>query len=184
MSVHDRLVDATAALIRRNGVAGTGLAEILQCSGVARRSVYLNFPGGKEELVAAATREVGASMTALLRAGTPVAGSVRDFVDLWAARLRDSGFADGCPIVAAALGRHSAGDAADAAGAVFEDWTAALVSRLREEGYTASDARDIATMAIVSVEGAVVVAQARRSAEPLEVVGRVLEEIVNARRPG
>lgn len=183
MSVRDRLVDATAALIRRNGVAGTGLADILQCSGVARRSVYLTFPGGKEELVAAATREVGASMTALLAAGGPVAGSVRDFVDLWAVRLRDSGFADGCPIVAAALGRHSANAAADAAGAVFADWTSALIARLRDEGYAEADARDIATMAIVSVEGAVVVAQARRTAEPLEVVGRVLEEIVRARRP-
>ena len=64
MRVRDRLTSATATLMQRHGVAGTGIAEILATSGVTRRSIYLNFPGGKAELVAAATRSAGDEMTA------------------------------------------------------------------------------------------------------------------------
>ena len=52
MRVRERLTAATATLMQRQGVAGTGIAEILSTSGVTRRSIYLNFPGGKAELVA------------------------------------------------------------------------------------------------------------------------------------
>src|SRR5262249_56857431 len=51
MRVRDRLTSATATLMQRHGVAGTGIAEILSTSGVTRRSINLNFPGGKAELV-------------------------------------------------------------------------------------------------------------------------------------
>src|SRR5215216_214321 len=67
MRVRDRLTSATATLMQRHGVVGTGIAEILATSGVTRRSIYLNFPGGKAELVAAATRSAGDELTALLR---------------------------------------------------------------------------------------------------------------------
>ena len=64
MRVRERLTSATATLMQRHGVAGTGIAEILSTSGVTRRSIYLNFPGGKAELVAAATRSAGDELTA------------------------------------------------------------------------------------------------------------------------
>ena len=67
MRVRDRLTSATATLMQRHGVAGTGIAEILSTSGVTRRSIYLNFPGGKAELVAAATRSAGDELTTILR---------------------------------------------------------------------------------------------------------------------
>jgi TetR/AcrR family transcriptional regulator, lmrAB and yxaGH operons repressor len=47
-------------------VAGTGIAEILVTSGVTLRSIYLNFPAGKAELVAAATRSAGDEMSTML----------------------------------------------------------------------------------------------------------------------
>jgi AcrR family transcriptional regulator len=52
--VRRRLLDATARLTYRNGVAATGVAEIVAEAGVARMSLYRHFPGGKDELVAAA----------------------------------------------------------------------------------------------------------------------------------
>jgi AcrR family transcriptional regulator len=59
MQVRERLISATAELMQRHGVAGTGIAGIVDTSGVTRRSIYVNFPGGKAELVAAATRSAG-----------------------------------------------------------------------------------------------------------------------------
>ena len=51
MTARERLIASAIELLRRNGVAGTGLAQLLEHSGTARRSVYVNFPGGKSELV-------------------------------------------------------------------------------------------------------------------------------------
>ena len=67
MRVRERLTSATAALMQRHGVAGTGIAEILAESGVTRRSIYLNFPDGKAELVAAATRAAGDELSITLQ---------------------------------------------------------------------------------------------------------------------
>ena len=55
MSARDRLIAATVGQVRRHGVAGTSVSGILDDSGLARRTLYLNFPNGKPELVAAAT---------------------------------------------------------------------------------------------------------------------------------
>ncbi len=53
--------------MRCHGVAGTGIAGIVDRSGITRRSIYVNFPGGKAELVAAATRSAGDELAAILR---------------------------------------------------------------------------------------------------------------------
>src|SRR5258706_426767 len=54
MTARERLIASAIEMLRRHGVAGTGLAELLENSGTARRSVYVNFPGGKSELMAEA----------------------------------------------------------------------------------------------------------------------------------
>jgi len=49
-----KLVDATAALLRRQGYHATGLSDIVAESGAPRGSLYFHFPGGKDELARAA----------------------------------------------------------------------------------------------------------------------------------
>ena len=67
MSARDTLVASITGLIRRRGVAGAGLSALFEDSGVARRTVYLNFPGGKAELITEATRIAGQSLSAVIR---------------------------------------------------------------------------------------------------------------------
>ncbi|MGL5849878.1 MAG: TetR/AcrR family transcriptional regulator [Phycicoccus sp.] len=52
--VRRRLLDATCRLVYRHGVAGAGVQAIAAAAGVAKMSLYRQFPGGKDELVAAA----------------------------------------------------------------------------------------------------------------------------------
>ncbi len=119
MTARERLIDSAIELLSRNGVAGTGLAELLEHSGTARRSVYVNFPGGKSELVTEATRAAGRHIDSTLAGAAPDGDgreSLAAFVESWKETLRSSDYAAGCPIVAAALGRTESPSAADAAG--------------------------------------------------------------------
>ncbi|MCM6773724.1 TetR/AcrR family transcriptional regulator [Nocardia sp. CDC159] len=181
MGARDRLIDSAVELMRRNGVAGTGIAQLLEHSGISRRSVYLNFPGGKSELVAEATRFAGQAYSALLRtvtAGADLATTLATFPGMWREVLVSSDFTAGCPIVAAALGRSEAPEAADAAGAAFADWEQILAQRLEAEKVDPDTALSLATTIVAAVEGAVVMSLATRSAAPLERVGAQMSALV------
>ncbi|MFE1596172.1 hypothetical protein [Nocardia sp. NPDC058705] len=82
----------------------------------SRRTIYLNFPGGKAELVAEATRVAGRAVGSLLSAIPATASAteaVSVLVEIWKHTLRTSDFTAGCPVVAATLGRDESPDAAD-----------------------------------------------------------------------
>ncbi|GAB4584133.1 TetR/AcrR family transcriptional regulator [Nocardia sp. IFM 10818] len=181
MRARDRLIDSAVALMRCKGIAGTGIAQLLEHSGISRRSVYLNFPGGKSELVAAATRTAGEASSALMRtvtAGADLASVIAAFPAIWRDTLVSSDYSAGCPIVAAALGRSESAEAADVAGEIFTEWEGILAERLRAERVDAETARSLATTVIAAIEGAVVMSQATRSTAPLERVGKQLAELV------
>ena len=118
MSARQRLIDTTIALVRRRGVGSASISQILEQSGLARRTLYLNFPDGKPELVAAATESAASGFASMLEGivieGDPVA-SVEAFVRAWDTALADSDYGAGCPIVAATLGSSEAPAAAQAA---------------------------------------------------------------------
>ncbi|BBX48681.1 TetR/AcrR family transcriptional regulator [Mycobacterium cookii] len=183
MRVHDRLTSATATLMQRHGVAGTGIAQILDTSGVTRRSIYLNFPGGKAELVAAATRSAGDEMAAILRDYVDEPDPVAAFARMWSEVLVSSNFEGGCPIVAAACARDEAPEAAAAAAKAFATWEELLTDRLIGEKIERSVAQSLSTTIVAAVEGAVILSRAARSTKPLEQVSHHLEELIAANRP-
>ena len=181
MSARDRLLVTAIDLIRRQGVAGTGLSQLLERSGAARRSLDLNFPGGKAELVADATVTAGRTLADgidLLFAEQGPVGAVRAFIGMWIANLTSSDFEFGCPIVAAALGRSEAPAAADAAGDVFLDWERRITAGLETAGLSPDIAARQATLTVSAVEGAIIVAQATKSELPLRRVEEALVESV------
>ena len=183
MAVRDALIQSTIALIRRGGVAGTGIAAVLEHSGVARRSIYLNFPDGKAGLVCAATREAGDGLSAYLR---DIAGrsdsrrGLEEFVELWKRSLNDSDFEDGCPITAATLGRADSPEAADLAGETFAAWQDILAGAVDAPGMTEERRRSLAALIIAAIEGAVIMSMARRSIEPLDQVQEQLAALLPA----
>jgi TetR/AcrR family transcriptional regulator, lmrAB and yxaGH operons repressor len=183
MRVRDRLTSATATLMQRHGVAGTGIAEILTTSGVTRRSIYLNFPGGKAELVAAATRSAGDEMTTTLRDYVAQPDPIGAFTRMWSDVLVSTDFEGGCPIVAAASSRDESPEAASTAAEVFAEWAQLLADRLREDGVNRAAAQSLSTMIVASVEGAVILCRAARSTKPLEQVSHHLNELIAQHRP-
>ncbi|MGA8545004.1 MAG: TetR/AcrR family transcriptional regulator [Mycobacterium sp.] len=183
MRAKERLTTATAELMQRHGVAGTGIAEILTASGVTRRSIYLNFPGGKAELVAAATRSAGDEMTAILRGYVNQPDPIGAFTQMWSEVLVSTDFDGGCPIVAAASSRDEAPDAASAAAEVFAEWASLFADRLQNDGVKRSVAQSLSTTIVAGIEGAVILSRAARSTKPLQQVSHHLDELIAAHRP-
>ena len=186
MSARSRLITATVGQLRRFGVAGTSVSGILEDSGLARRTLYLNFPAGKPELVAAATQvaseEMAAAFEQALCSESDPVRLVEIFIEHAAKALEANDFAAGCPIAAAALGRDEAPAAADAAGASFTGWVSALTRIAKESGLSdAEAAEELASTIVATVEGALIMSMAQRSAEPLRRSGRCLTELVRAK---
>ena len=186
MSARETLVASITGLIQRRGVAGAGLSALLEDSGVARRTVYLNFPGGKTELVTEATRIAGQALSAVIRSadnGDDPIQAVRTFIDQWKAQLRATEMEAGCPIVAAILGRSEAPAAAQAAAEAVDDWRTILADRLVSSGVDADNAHSLATLAVAAIEGAVIIALANGSTDALDAVGRHLIEVIELHLP-
>ncbi len=184
MSARETLIASVTSLVQRRGVAGTGLSALLEHSGVARRTVYLNFPGGKAELVTEATRVAGLALSAVIgSADDDPVQAVRTFIEQWKMQLRHTQMEAGCPIVAAVLGRSDAPEAAQVAADVIDDWRAILADRLVKAGADADISRSLATFAIASIEGAVIMSLAGGSTDALDDVGRYLIEVIELHLP-
>lgn len=165
-------------------MAGTSVSGILEDSGLARRTLYLNFPAGKPELIAAATENAsGLTISAVeaMASGSDPAQLVQTFTDRWADSMEATDFAAGCPIAAAALGRQEAPEAADAAGAAFARWVEVVTRLVVDSGIDGAAAEELATTVVATVEGALIMSMADRSAEPLRRAGRGLAALVRAR---
>ncbi|MDO7867156.1 TetR/AcrR family transcriptional regulator [Nocardioides jiangxiensis] len=181
MSVRDTMVASAAALFRQRGVAGTSLRDVVAHAGAPRGSIYHHFPGGKAELANAATDLAGGFierlLTGVLDSGDP-AGAITAFVDYWSRSLTAHDFADGCPVAAAAVSSDETAGARARAGRAFARWQEQLATALMARGMASDLAVDRAGLAIAAVEGALLVARAQRSTEPLERVARQLTPLL------
>jgi len=175
-----KMISSAAVLIRERGVEATSFTDVLAHSGAPRGSIYHHFPGGKAQLVEEATRFAGeftaASLSAALERGD-LDAALDVLADFWRRTLQDSDFAAGCPVVAVAVEGDRTPAARDAAAAAFSRWEDLLAAALRSGGAKPRYARARATLVIAAFEGAVVLARAQRSLEPLNRVTRELRAL-------
>ncbi len=178
-----RLLTSTAELLHRQGYSSTGLNQIIDHSGAPKGSLYFHFPGGKEELVAAAltqssTSLTGALETILAAAPTPTA-AVNAVVSFFAAQLSGSRFEKGCPVATVALEQAASSDVLQAVcSTAYRSWHGLVEQRLLRDGYPADRTPGLANLILSTIEGALLVSRAHRSTEPLESAGRELVRIL------
>ncbi|MGZ4310765.1 MAG: TetR/AcrR family transcriptional regulator [Solirubrobacteraceae bacterium] len=175
----DRIVDTSADLLRRQGYTATGVKQIVREARAPFGSIYHFFPGGKEELGAAAIRRSGALYEELIPAvfdpAPDLVSAVRALFDGAAAQLEDSEYEDACPIATVALEVSSTSEPMrEACADVFESWIAAGVPRFTAEGLDEETARELVVAMIAALEGAFVLARASQSTEALQVAGELI----------
>jgi TetR/AcrR family transcriptional repressor of lmrAB and yxaGH operons len=182
-SVREQMVDSAVVLLATRGLDGTSFSEVLGASGAPRGSIYHHFPGGKDELIAAAIEAAGGRAVALLRSleGRGPEEIVDGFFAMWRAVLERSRFTAGCSVLAVTVagsngGSGDAGGLLAAAGRVFRSWQSALAEVLVSGGVPAAAAEAFATLLIAASEGAVALSRAEQSYEPFDAVHQVLRE--------
>jgi AcrR family transcriptional regulator len=174
----DRIIETSAELFRRQGYSATGVKQIVTAAKAPFGSLYHFFPGGKEELGAAAVRTSGAIYAQLIPAvfdpaPDPVTG-VRNFFDGAAQHLEETDYEDACPIATVALEVSSTSDTMRRACAeVFESWIDAGAERFVKAGLDRATARELTIAMLAALEGAFVLARALRDTEPLRIAGEL-----------
>lgn len=174
----ERIIDASADLLRRQGYAATGVKQIVQAAKAPFGSIYHHFPGGKEELGAAAIRRSGAMYELLIPAifdpAPDLVSAVRLFFEGAAAHLEESEYEDACPIATVSLEVCSTSETMrEACADVFESWIAAGLPRFTAAGLDEATSRELVIGMIAALEGAFVLARAAQTTEALHVAGEL-----------
>jgi AcrR family transcriptional regulator len=188
VGTRDRIVDAGAELLRRNGYTGTGVKQIVAAAGAPFGSLYHFFPGGKEQLGEEIIRSSGAMYLRLIEAvfdpAPDIVTAVHDFFAGAAQTLRDTDYADACPIATVALEVASTNEPLRQATAdVFDNWITAAARRFAAAGIQTDIARHLATLLFCALEGAFVLSRATRTTEPIEIAGETAVAAVQAALP-
>lgn len=176
-----RLVQVAARLFQQRGLNGVGVTEILSEAGVPKGSLYHHFPGGKPELAQAAIAWVAdeaiAGIERGVAAGIGVAGYIGKLARDSAQWLEKTNFRDGSLL--AVIGQEeaaAAGPIGDAVKVAYQRIELRLAKWMMAEGLSLAAARDQAATAIAAMEGALVLARARRDTAPLKLVAGLLIE--------
>ncbi|WP_314618477.1 TetR/AcrR family transcriptional regulator [Streptomyces stackebrandtii] len=175
----DRLLDATQELVETAGYFGSGLNQVIAASGAPRGSLYFHFPGGKDQLVGESVRRAGQAIGDALGEPADTDASPAEFVDgvlrHLGDRLAESGWRKGCPVATVALETAAVNDRLqEVCSEVYSSWEAALRARLASR----PDADDLAVTVLALVEGALLLARAHRSRDPLERVARQIHTLL------
>src|SRR5438874_12504155 len=172
----ERIVDSSAELFRRQGYTGTGVKQIVTEASAPFGSLYHFFPGGKEQLGEEVIRWSGQMYLQLfvtVAGDAPdVATGVERFFDGAAETLRETGYADACPIATVALEVASTSEPLRKATAeVFDSWISAATEWFAASGIARERARELSLHMLSALEGAFIFSRALRSTEPMHVAG-------------
>src|SRR3954469_10334887 len=96
------MVSGAVRLLAQQGLQATSFSEVLQLTGAPRGSIYHHFPGGKDQLVAAAVDAAGDHAMRVLDglAGSSPEKITETFLGLWRLLLETSGNTAGCAVLA------------------------------------------------------------------------------------
>lgn len=181
----DKIVRATAELLRRRGYCATGINEIVDLSGAPKGSLYHYFPGGKAQIAAEAVRYAGervrTTIANLVATYKDPGDVIRAYGQLLAGWMAKSDFVDGCPITTTLL-EISADESAvvEAGCAAFALWVESFALSLERAGVASARAHGVARSAIMLLEGALIFARVERSSAPITAAADLAASLFEA----
>ena len=171
-----RMVQSAATLIRERGIHGTGLREVAAHSGGPRGSLGRFFPGGKTQLVVEAIDVALADLFGDLEQKLGDAESFPDAIGVivapWRRLLVERDFALGCPLAATICDAADNDTLRTHVRERFAEWRVLVADTYARFGAPQAQADTHATVLMAALEGALILARAQRTIEPLDTVER------------
>lgn len=175
-TTRERIVTASAELMRRQGYGATTVKQVTLGAAAPIGSLYHHFPGGKQQIAAEVLRTTGAAYIELLPLLMDPHDDLRDAITVFfssaAEVMEESGWINMCPVVTIA------GEVADSepelrevAGEVITFWIDRGTEYLSRRGLSVADARRLTLAMLSGLEGGFILARTLRSAEPLLAAG-------------
>jgi TetR/AcrR family transcriptional repressor of lmrAB and yxaGH operons len=185
-SPRTKLVLTTVDLLRRSGLSGAGINQVVDVSRAPKGSVYHYFPGGKQQLVTEALQEaersVGESFAHTFGAKAAVADKVRALFTRAAAALAANGFAKGCPVTAVTLDLDRESEPLRrVCERIFDAWIAIIAGGI--DDVPTAERFAVAQLILAALEGGLVLARASGASAPLSETGNALATMLAARFP-
>lgn len=157
----EEVLDRLMQVFRHLGYAGASLAELSKATGLGKSSLYHYFPAGKDDMVQAVLERLGEQLEGALFAPLAGPGSPRSRLGAMV-RALDAFYGSGreaCLLAHLALG--GGGRFQVQLDRVFAAWIEAVAGVLCDAGLPPSVARTRAEDAVIRVEGALILADAR-----------------------
>jgi AcrR family transcriptional regulator len=179
-ATRQRILEAGAKLMWRQGYPATGMKQIVAEAEAPFGSVYHFFPGGKEELGAEAVQWAGRfygdlvdTVFEAIDADLPT--TMRTVFASAGETLKVGDFADACPVATVSLEMSSVSEPIrEACSMVFDDWVRRLARRFTAAGVPDGRSAELAMTFVMLLEGAFLLARAHRTVDPLRVAGETM----------
>jgi AcrR family transcriptional regulator len=177
-----RVLDVAAAAFRENGYHATSTHDIMRLAGITGGALHHHFPT-KKSLGLAVIKErvapaVAATWIAPVQNGRSALEGILDAFAGIADSLDQRGKVLGCPLNNLAVELSLADpDFRAAVDAVYEGWRQAIAEKARRDKQApalAISPDDLGTFVVAAYSGAIAMAKAQQSAEPLRVCARQL----------
>jgi AcrR family transcriptional regulator len=183
----ERMIYTAAQLLRRGGVAATGMREVAAQARAPRGSLQHYFPGGKDQVVNEAVAWAGQyaasrvpRFLAALDQPSPSA-LLAAMAQQWTDELQATGALPGCPVAAATADSAQAAESTRAAAAdAFAAWRQPVTAALTSMGVPPGRAQALATLMISALEGAILIARAERTPDALTTIARELAPLLDS----
>jgi AcrR family transcriptional regulator len=181
------MIEAAETLLRESGLAGAGIKQLVARSGAPVGSVYHFFPGGKTQIVTETLRlHSGKALTlfehAFGDASVPLPARLRALFRKAADGFEAAGADKSCAIACVTLdlraGDHSLRQVCDAS---FKEWVDEIGSHMPWPDVETR--RAFATMVVLTLEGAFILARAGRSGDPFRTAGDWLARLAESSVP-
>ena len=176
----ERMLDAATTLMRRSGLSGAGINEIVRESATPKGSLYYFFPDGKQQIAGEAlarySDRVVAFIDASLSGRRSPASKVRALFGAFAARLEEGDFRHSCPAgtVCLDLDAEMEGLRIVVAGS-FDRYMEAIAAHFPMRN--SRQARSFAGLLLTAIEGAYIRGRAERSSTPFREAGEWLARL-------
>ena len=170
MNARQRLIDTTARLLQTAGYHHTGLNQIVAESGAPKGSLYHYFPGGKVALAVAAldqsASQLAQALAQLCLRHPDPESAVAAVIDFFIQELEASHYTKGCPVATTTLEQAAlTPEIRDACARAYRLWQDGLEAYFTGQGIR--QATFLAENLLMLIEGALLLARAQHSCDPL-----------------